>query len=214
MRVIDKGKNNLVEVSPSSRESGSWTVRVEGNFNTIRIAENCKLEGCRINVKGDRNTVLIGRGSEFSGLATVSEGASLVVGAKSTVRDATLICHTRSLSIGDDCMFGPGVEIRTTDSHPIYDIRTGERVNDNTDVVIKNYVWLGKKVTVMKGASIGTGCSIALGAVVTGEIAAFSVAGGIPAKVIRSGVCWTRHTRNGILSEDRTAMKYIGQHRA
>lgn len=47
-------------------------------------------------------------------------------------------------------------------------------------------VWLGRRVIVMPNVTIGNGCIIAAGAVVTSDIPPFSIAGGVPAKVIKS----------------------------
>ena len=45
--------------------------------------------------------------------------------------------------------------------------------------------WLGLGVTVLPGVTIGKGCVIAAGAVVAKDVPPFSLAGGVPAKVIR-----------------------------
>lgn len=53
-------------------------------------------------------------------------------------------------------------------------------------IYVGDDVWLGRRVMVMSGVHIGDGCIIAAGAVVTKDIPPFSVAGGVPAKVIGS----------------------------
>ncbi|MEL6813798.1 MAG: Vat family streptogramin A O-acetyltransferase [Cyanobacteria bacterium J06598_3] len=53
------------------------------------------------------------------------------------------------------------------------------------DTVIGNDVWIGYDVTVMPGVKIGDGAIIAAKSVVTKDVAAYSVVGGNPAKVIR-----------------------------
>lgn len=52
-------------------------------------------------------------------------------------------------------------------------------------VVIGNNVWLGNNVCVMPGVTIGDGAIIGANSVVTHDIPAYSVAAGIPAKVIK-----------------------------
>ena len=46
-------------------------------------------------------------------------------------------------------------------------------------------VWIGAHVTVTQGVTIGDGAVIAAGAVVTKDVPANTVAGGIPARVIK-----------------------------
>lgn len=52
------------------------------------------------------------------------------------------------------------------------------------DVVIEEHVWIASRVTILPGVHIGRGSVIASGAVVTKDIPAMSIAGGVPAKVI------------------------------
>jgi acetyltransferase-like isoleucine patch superfamily enzyme len=46
-------------------------------------------------------------------------------------------------------------------------------------------VWIGHGAVILSGVSIGEGSIIAAGAVVTGDIPAFVMAGGVPAKIIK-----------------------------
>jgi len=52
-------------------------------------------------------------------------------------------------------------------------------------VVIADNVWIGDRVTILKGSTIGRNSVVAAGAVVSGEFPANVVIGGVPAKVIR-----------------------------
>ena len=51
---------------------------------------------------------------------------------------------------------------------------------------IGNNVWIADNVTLLSGVSIGDGAVIGAGAVVTKDIPAYSVAAGVPAKVIKT----------------------------
>lgn len=51
-------------------------------------------------------------------------------------------------------------------------------------VSIEDYAWVGSRATVMPGVTVGKGAVVAAGAVVTKDVAPFSVVGGIPAKQI------------------------------
>lgn len=59
------------------------------------------------------------------------------------------------------------------------------RKNHYAPVHIGNNVWIGSNVTVLPGVSIGDGAVIAAGAVVTKDVEAYTVVGGVPAKLIR-----------------------------
>lgn len=51
---------------------------------------------------------------------------------------------------------------------------------------IGNDVWIGANAIIMQGVTIGNGSMIAAGAVVTKDVEAFSIVGGVPAKTLRS----------------------------
>ena len=53
-------------------------------------------------------------------------------------------------------------------------------------VAIGDDVWLGARVIVLKGVTIGDGAIVGAGSVVTRDIPPWSIAGGQPAKVIRT----------------------------
>ncbi|GIL25263.1 CatB-related O-acetyltransferase [Actinocatenispora comari] len=53
------------------------------------------------------------------------------------------------------------------------------------DTVVGNDVWFGYQATIMPGVTIGDGAIIAAGAVVTGDVAPYTIVGGNPAKPIR-----------------------------
>ncbi len=53
------------------------------------------------------------------------------------------------------------------------------------DVIVGNDVWIGNGVTILSGVEIGDGAVIAAGSVVTRSIPPYSIAGGVPAKVIK-----------------------------
>ena len=53
------------------------------------------------------------------------------------------------------------------------------------EVVIGDFVWFGRRVTVLPGTKIGEGAIIQAGAVVHGEIPPYAIAGGNPAKVFK-----------------------------
>lgn len=89
--------------------------------------------------------------------------------------------------IGDNVMMGPEVVIYTSGhKHDRTDITMIEQGFEEPErVVIEDDVWLGRRVIIMPGVHIGKGCIIGAGAVVTKDIPEYSVAGGVPARVIK-----------------------------
>ena len=58
-------------------------------------------------------------------------------------------------------------------------------MQDQGGIYIGDNVWIGDKVTILPNVTIGKGCIIAANAVVTKDIPEYSVAAGVPAKVIK-----------------------------
>ncbi len=92
---------------------------------------------------------------------------------------------TSPIYIGEDVFIGPKCVLACA-GHPINsEQRRTEALTQSKPIHIGNNVWLGASVTVIGGVTIGDGSVIAAGAVVTKDIPAGVVAGGVPCKVIR-----------------------------
>lgn len=92
------------------------------------------------------------------------------------------------VTIGRDVMMGPEVVIYTSGhKHDKVDIPMIKQGSDEIrPVTIGNDVWIGRRAIIMPGVKIGDGCIIGAGAVVTKDIPNYSVACGVPAKVVKS----------------------------
>jgi acetyltransferase-like isoleucine patch superfamily enzyme len=100
-------------------------------------------------------------------------------------RGSHVVAH-HSIDIGDDVYTGPYVYI--TDQNHSYadiDMPIGRQWPVNAPVRIGAGSWLGAGVIVLPGAVIGRHVVIAAGSVVRGEIGDYSVAAGVPARVVR-----------------------------
>ena len=95
-----------------------------------------------------------------------------------------LVMATDIIEIADEVMMGPYCVV-VSGNH----LRASGSFRYGSDYLapihIGKGVWLGSHVIVTAGAKIGTGCLIAAGAVVSGEIPCDSMAGGMPARVIK-----------------------------
>lgn len=92
---------------------------------------------------------------------------------------------TGLITIGENVAISHDVTIMDSDHHSINGMPVA-----TAPVKIGNHVWIGTRVTILKGVEIGDGCIIAAGSVVTKSIPANSLAAGIPAKIIKRNVTW------------------------
>jgi acetyltransferase-like isoleucine patch superfamily enzyme len=122
-------------------------------------------------------------------LRKLSHTACLEIGSFTGISGAT-ICSASSVKIGKRCLIGSNVIICDTDFHTLNPIdRYNDRHIENVitkPVTIANDVFIGANSIILKGVSIGKNSVIGAGSVVTKDIPANSIAGGNPAKVIRS----------------------------
>jgi len=96
------------------------------------------------------------------------------------------------ITIGDDCMFASQNEIKTDDSHPIFDVRTGKRINMPKSIKIGNHVWLARRAVVLGGTSIGDGSVIGYNAIAKGKIPNNCIAVGTPTRVTKRDIALER----------------------
>ncbi|MBK8444255.1 MAG: acyltransferase [Sphingobacteriales bacterium] len=91
------------------------------------------------------------------------------------------------LEIGDECIIGQYFSCHP-ENHNSQDLSQSIRHQgiSRKGIKIEKNCWIGSKVTILDGVVIGEGSIIAAGAVVTASFPAYSVIGGVPAKLLKS----------------------------
>lgn len=91
---------------------------------------------------------------------------------------------TASISIGAYCAIGRNVNIVACTHDPEQPTGPG-RPLPQADIVIGNYVWIGSNVFISVGVTVGDNVVIGANSVVTKDIPANAIYGGVPARLIR-----------------------------
>lgn len=95
-------------------------------------------------------------------------------------------CHFQDhggIVIGDGCQIGHNVVFATLD----HGIAPQDRhTTYPATIALGRNVWIGSNSTILKGVTIGDNAIVAAGAVVTKDVAADTIVGGVPAKCIKS----------------------------
>lgn len=114
-------------------------------------------------------------------------GSSLKIGNNVGINHYCFIGVRGDIEIGNDVIFGPRVNI-FSENHNFdkLDIPIKHQGVTKDKTIIGNDVWIGANVSIMSGVKIGDGCVIAAGAVVTKDLPKHSIAGGVPAKIIKN----------------------------
>ena len=119
---------------------------------------------------------------------TLTAQGRLVLGRNVFVNSFSRIAAHESIEIGDNVVIASGVSILDHD-HRTH-VVDGHLVVENGEfttapVRIGSNVWLGDKVTVLKGVTIGDDVIVGAGAVVTRDVERGTVVGGVPARPIK-----------------------------
>src|SRR4051812_44524144 len=136
------------EISYDGSKDPVVDITIKGSNNRLVVAADANLAGLKVLFAGDNGVVEIGSttkrrapmkfhlkvghdsairigpnvGTDGQAYASAAEGAEVIVGA--------------------DTMFAAGVELRSDDTHAIYDVRTGLRANPARTIRIGEHVWL------------------------------------------------------------------------
>ena len=113
---------------------------------------------------------------------SVGKGGKLTVGDNTRLNGPTISCSTE-VSIGKNCRIAPHVIIMDSDFH---DVSNRLAKGKSSSIIIKDNAWVATRAMVLKGVTIGEGAIVAAGAVVTKDVPDYSVAAGVPAKIIKS----------------------------
>lgn len=119
----------------------------------------------------------------------------IIIGDNVSLGDFVHIGCVNKIEIGNNVLFGSKVYV-TDHNHGIY---SGDAVlqsnpeeppaqrmlSYNEKVIIEDNVWIGDNVTVLPGVTIGRGSIVAANAVVSKDIPPYSIAAGVPTKVIK-----------------------------
>jgi acetyltransferase-like isoleucine patch superfamily enzyme len=127
---------------------------------------------------------LIGNGEIL--LQPRAKEAQIVIGDHNGFSNNVSLIAMGKILMGNHCLIGDQVTIFDCDAHEINPQTRTRSAGPILPVIIGNNVWLGSRVMVLKGVTIGDNSVIAAMSVVTKPIPANCVAAGNPARIIRS----------------------------
>ncbi|HVF09409.1 MAG TPA: acyltransferase [Abditibacteriaceae bacterium] len=154
-------------------------------FPRAHIGAGCDIRSGLHLVLGPEARLQIGDKCVLDRAMTIECHGALSVGSRTIFGHHCTLGVRDSLVIGEDCLLAEMVSVRDHDHRiDLLDVPIREQGAVSRPVSIGRNVWLGAKVTVVKGVSIGDNAVIGANAVVTKDIPANAIAVGIPAKVI------------------------------
>ncbi|MEC4819076.1 MAG: acyltransferase [Scytonema sp. PMC 1069.18] len=148
------------------------------------------LQGVRLNAKGHpNNKLVIGDGVvlEHGFDVRAMHNTCIHIEQKTYIGPYVCLAGPGDIQIGKNCLIAPHVGIFA--NNHIFDDPT--RIIEDQGVTrqgikIGDDCWLGHGVTVLDGVIIGEGCVVGAGSVVAKDLPPYSVAVGVPARVVKS----------------------------
>lgn len=200
--ICFNGNNNRISIEDKSVVYGGNTVtfNVNGNNNRILIGNNTVIKETSFFIKGNNCTISLGDHISSFGTAFHIEGdhGRIIIGDQTTFHGRTAapveftVEESKTIQIGDDCMFSNGIHIRTTDSHSIVDTK-GKRINPPKDVVVGNHCWIGMGSYLLKGTKLKDNTMVAAASVCTKEWNVGNcIIAGNKAEIIKRDINWRR----------------------
>jgi acetyltransferase-like isoleucine patch superfamily enzyme len=155
-----------------------WRWRSDGPFF---LGKNLEL---KIEPRGEirfGRFVWIGDGTKIR----CHEGA-VEIGAKTVMGQECTISAYQRVRIGDECVIADRAMFIDFD-HGIVEVERPIRLQGiyKRDVEVGNNVWIGYGACILRGVSVGDNSVIGTNSVVTKDVPANAVVGGIPARIIR-----------------------------
>lgn len=109
-------------------------------------------------------------------------GKHIKLGKNVFINHACSFLDLGGISIEDDVLIGPRVNL-TTENHPVDPAK--RKFLDLKSILIKRNAWIGAGATILPGVTVGENSIVAAGAVVTKDVPANTIVGGVPAKIIK-----------------------------
>lgn len=123
--------------------------------------------------------IKIGKGSSIH-LNTFINRNNITIGNNSAINRRCYLDGRGGLTIGNNVSISPEVHL-ITGSH---NVKSENFEYYSKAINIEDYVWIGTRAIILPGVTLGKGCVVATGAVVSKDVAPYSIVGGVPAKII------------------------------
>lgn len=193
--------HNKLQIMPGNKfDMGNSIIEdcnilIKGTGNQVVIGRNNVFRHCTIKIFGSNSRIFIGTENFFneSIFWLEDESSEIIIGNNNKFCGKTHmgIVEGTALTIGNDCLFSSDIYITSTDSHSIISKDTGKRINPSLSVTLGNHVWIGHRVSILKGVEIGNDCIVGCGSILTRAFLQDNVIlAGTPAKIIKKNISW------------------------
>lgn len=187
-KVRNGNPSNIVALKGTSVNLNSTAAIYLGSGKVVLNDSWCEANPFKtlLSMRDNSSLVVHGSLSIYSNAdISVNDNAVLEIGSGFINHGARIHAFDR-ITIGNGVFIGDDVAIRDSDGHNI----VGSNKQMTMPIIIEDHVWIGAKVTIIKGVTIGAGAVVAAGAVVTKDVPANTLVAGVPARIVKENVEW------------------------
>lgn len=134
-----------------------------------------------------RRRLTAGPGLRMAPNASLRNGDRISLGREVHVGERCCLWagdKTGRITLGDNALLGPEVFITASNYETAAGTPVMHQPRRESDVVVGRDVWLGARVVVLPGVTIGDGCVVGAASVVTADLPPGTIAVGSPARVV------------------------------
>ena len=136
----------------------------------------------------ERGEFWAGKGENVTIFSTTTILGDVTIGANTWIGPYCALDGSGGLTIGEFCSISSGVQIVSHDT-VLWALSGGKIEREIAPIKVGDCCFIGSHAVITKGLSIGDHCLIGAGAVVTRDIPSFSIAAGVPARIIGEVFC-------------------------
>ena len=177
-----------------------------GKNNILYCEKDVNIVNSNIRFLGNNSLVYLSSSKSAYPLILQIFNNSLFYIGKDCMLSPTLsinVQEQKHIVIGDECVVGSNVDIRTSDPHVIYDCNTKKRINHSKSVYIGDHVMLGQKTYIGKGTFVGSGSILDNNTyAVNVFLKSNNLYWGNPVRILKKEVFFTNDYVGGFMDED------------
>ena len=173
-------------------------ININGNNNNVRIELPLRFDDCKLVLVGDNNSFTIGSSNKSRMLRTffyIADGCAIEIGRNCYINNnSSFLAKEKTgtkIAIGNDCVVAADCIFRCGDGHTLINEYNGEPLNEPADIILEDHVWVGARSILLKKAYISRDSVVGAMSLVNKRFEIPHVLiGGVPARIIKSGINW------------------------
>jgi len=156
----------------------------------IKFGQNNIIHKRVIFVTNNNGRIIIGDNNEFHyNVILMTYGGTIEIGDNCSINPFTILYGHGNLRIGNNVLIaGQCMIIPANHRFDSIDIPINRQGETRKGIIIEDDVWIGGGCQILDGVRISKGSIVAAGSVINKDIPAYSIVGGVPAKIIKSRI--------------------------